>query len=566
MSDFAGLSIASSALFANRRALETIGQNVANSNTEGYSRQRVELQAIPGSVYPGITSNYKGGGQGVQVVDVTRFRDQFLEIRAALERSAGTRTNQVKSALTSLEQLFNEPSGQSISQNLADFWAAWDDVANQPDDGAARQEVLQRASTLTGTFNQAAQRISTMRSDSISTLTATVNEVNTIAANVAQLNDKIRIAVATGVEANDLMDQRDVLVGKLAEKIGATGRPVANGVVDVFVNGTSLVAGNRSESLRVDSSGTPVVVRWNGNNRAATVTSGDAGGLLDVVNTKLPSYSADLDRIANALRDQVNAQHGSVGASIATTAQDQSTAGNLQFQIVLNGGGFATATVAGADWSGAGGAAALQTALQAAINGAIGAGNATVTVSGGNGTAMTVSVTPTGTNQLQVQAQGANTGFAVLLGATAVGLDGVGGRAFFTPGSTGAADLAVDPTVAADGNAIAAGTPGGGPLDGSVALALADEATSATGADSQYKSFVVALGVDSQNVQRQADMQTATVQQIDGQRQSYSGVSIDEEMTAMVQFQRAYDASARFLTAVDQVLDTLVNRTGLAGR
>lgn len=566
MSDFAGLSIASSALFANRRALETIGHNVSNSNTAGYSRQRVELQAIPGSVYPGVTSNYKGGGQGVQVVDVTRFRDQFLEIRAALEHAAGAQSNQMKSTLSSLEQLFNEPSDQSISQNLSDFWSAWDDVANNPDDGAARQEVLQRAGTIAMTFNQTSSRISGMRADAISTLTSTIADVNTIANNVAQLNDKIRIAVATGIDANDLKDQRDVLVGQLAEKVGATARPVANGVVDVYVNGTTLVSGNRAESLSVDSSGTPVVVRWAQNNRAATVTSGDAGGLLDVINTTLPAYSTDLDTIANALRDQVNAVHAAIGGSIATTAQDQSAAGNLQFQIALNGGASAVATVAGANWSGAGGAAALQAALQAAVNGSIGAGNATVTVSGGNGSPMTVSVAPTGTNTLQVQAQGANAGFSVLLGTTAVGLDGVGGRAFFTTTSTGAADLAVDPTVAASSNAVAAGTPTGGPLDGSIALTLADQATSTSGADSRYKSFIVALGSHSQNAQRLADMQSATVQQIDGQRQSYSGVSIDEEMAAMVQYQKAYEASARFLTAVDQILDTLVNRTGLAGR
>jgi len=151
----------------------------------------------------------------------------------------------------------------------------------------------------------------------------------------------------------------------------------------------------------------------------------------------------------------------------------------------------------------------------------------------------------------------------VLLGSTAVGLDGIGGRAFFSTTSTGAADLSVDPTIAANPNAVAAGTPAGGPLDGSVALSLADQATSTTGADSVYNTFVVALGSDSQNAQRVATMQSATTQQIDDQRQSYSGVNIDEEMTSMVQFQHAYEAAARYMTTIDSILDTLVNHTGI---
>jgi flagellar hook-associated protein 1 FlgK len=164
---------------------------------------------------------------------------------------------------------------------------------------------------------------------------------------------------------------------------------------------------------------------------------------------------------------------------------------------------------------------------------------------------------------LQVQAVGGNSGLSVLLGSTAVGLDGIGGRVFFSTTSTGAADLSVDATIAANPNAVAAGTPGGGPLDGSIALSLADQSTSTTGADASYNTFVVALGSDSQNAQRVATMQSATTQQIDNQRQSYSGVNIDEEMTSMVQFQHAYEAAARYMTTIDSILDTLVNHTGI---
>jgi flagellar hook-associated protein 1 len=160
-----------------------------------------------------------------------------------------------------------------------------------------------------------------------------------------------------------------------------------------------------------------------------------------------------------------------------------------------------------------------------------------------------------------VQAASGNAGFATLLGGTAVGLDGVGGRQFFQ--GTGAADLALSSAVAGSPDNVAAGAAGNGPLDGSVALGLADLATSTTGADSLYRSVIVGLGVSSQAAQRRVDMQNQTVDQVDGARQSSSSVNTDEEMVQMVQYQHAYEAAARYMTTVDSVLDTLINRTGM---
>ncbi len=239
-----------------------------------------------------------------------------------------------------------------------------------------------------------------------------------------------------------------------------------------MLNGTALVQGAASNTLNIDTSGANVVLRWANNNSAATVNSGQAGGELDAINTTIPNYIAKLDNVATTLRDQVNQLHGAIGGSLTTANQNQTAAGNLQFNVALDNGAFATVSVAGADWSGAGGAAALQTALQTAVDTAVGAGNATVTVSGGNGSPMSVGLAPTGTHQLQVAATGANTGFAALLGNTAVGSDGVGGRQFFT--GTDAASFAVAAGVEGNPAGVAAGTAAGGTLDGSVALDLAE--------------------------------------------------------------------------------------------
>jgi flagellar hook-associated protein FlgK len=563
VSDFAGLRIALSSLYAQRRGLEITGHNVANANTEGYSRQRVDLQALAPPTNGAFFATWEGSGQGVQVSQFVRFRDTFLEVRAALEHGAEAHLSTVRHALDQLEQLFDEPGDLGIQRSMSELWSGFDDVANHPGDDASRQQLLERVGTLATTINHAANQITSMRDGAVDQLEATVAQVNTMAETVNQLNDAIKRALTSGVNANDLADQRDLIVEKLASSVGATVRPGEWGAVNLFLNGTALVNAGQAERLMVDETGPTVVVRWEKDNFPATITGGDAGGLLEVVNVKLVDYLSDLDTIALQLRDDVNSVHGGLGGSIAAADRDQSAAGNLDFQVALNGGGFATVSVAGADWSGAGGAAALQASLQAAVDGAIGAGNATVSVSGVSGQPLAVSMTATGTNVLQAKAVTANAGFATLLGSTAVGLDGVGGRRIFE--GTGASDLAVSDDIT-DPNQIAAGAVGAGALDGSIALQLAELASSTTGADSLYRSYIVGLGVDSQTTQHRHDIQSQTMGQVDNARNALSGVNIDEEMVNMVQFQHAYDAAARFMTSVDEMLDTLINRTGVVGR
>jgi flagellar hook-associated protein 1 FlgK len=352
-----------------------------------------------------------------------------------------------------------------------------------------------------------------------------------------------------------------VLVQKLAELSGATRRDTDFGQTNVTLGGTAIVEGEHAQHITLDTSGSPVTVRWAATNGIASATSGTLGGQLGAVNTTVPNYIAKLNTVATTLRDSVNFLHGQINGSIATTSQNQSAAGNLQFDLSLDGGAFTSVTVAGADWSGAGGAAALQTALQTAIDTAMGVGNATATVTGGNGSPLQVSVVPAGVHTLQVKATTGNTGVGTPPGTTAVGADGVGGRQFFA--GTDANSLTLSSDVAGNPDAVAAGTAANGPLDGSRALDLADLAQSLTGADSSYRQMIVQLGVDTDTAKSRADIQQTATRNLDNQRQSYSGVNNDEEMAAMVQFQHAYEAAARFLSAIDEILDTLINRTAV---
>ena len=561
MSDFSGLNTALSSLQAQRRGLELAAQNVANANTEGYSRQRLDLESIGAPAQPAIFSVFTGQNGGVRVADVERFRDQFMEIQAALEHGAMANLNVGSSTMQGIEQLFPEPGDTGLASQLADFWAGFDDVANHPDDPASRTQLIERGKTIANSLNRLSDQLDQLQQNTISELGATVAEINSTADQITQLNHSIKAAQISGLDVNELMDKRDLLANKLAELTGGSIRNLDYGQVQVTVAGTPIVGAGSAQHLAINTTAGVTTVRWQSTNAVVAITSGKAGGELTAINSMIPAYAARLDTVATTLKSTVNQVHSAIAGSLETADQDQSANPPMTFQIALNGGAYATVSIAPLDWSGAGGAAALQTALQGGINTAIGAGTATVTVTGGSGSAMSIQLTPTGTNNVTVQASGANPAFTLLFGNTPVSLDGIGGRQFFT--GTDAATLAVNSSIDGNPNAVAAGLAGLGPLDGSVALDLADLAQSTTGADAVYKQMVVQLGVDTQTAKSRAEIQQKSTDSLDNSRQSYSGVNTDEEMASMIEFQHAYEAAARFMTAIDSMLDTLINHTGV---
>jgi flagellar hook-associated protein 1 FlgK len=455
LSDFNGLQIALSSLYAQRKALQVTGQNIANVNTAGYSRQRVELTADSGPVTPAVQSRYSGPGSGVLTGDTTRLRDQFLELRGYQEHAVDSGLKQSQSVLSRVELAFDEPSDSGLSKLISGFLAGFDDVANNPDDLAARSQLVEQGKTLAAGFTQLDAALTTQRSSGIDELSSVVGEVNNSAARIAELNQNITSALNNGFSPNELMDQRDQLISQMAEQVGVTIRPGDAGTIDVYVGGTAIVRGSRAVPLKVDVGTDPaqtVRVTWADDSYPAGVT-GSAGGLLTAVNDVIPRYRSGLAAVAQQLSDDVNAVH--------------------------------------------------------------------------------------------------RTGYA---------LDGSTNHDFFTAAPGGG--IQVDPAIAADPSLVAASSAAGATRDGSVAQTIAE----LTGSGDRYNQLVVNLGVEAQATNRRVDVQAAIVQHVDAARESVAGVNLDEEMTSMLQFQHAYDAAARFLTAVDQTLDTLIHQTGLVGR
>ena len=144
-----GINIGMTALQAQRQGLDTTGQNIANANTEGYSRQRVRLSALGSPTRPAFFSQFVSAGSGVKVDAIDRASDRFLQVRSLQEHALDSSLQQTKSILNRVELAFDEPSDEGLQNQLADFWSAWDDVANTPDDLATRTQLLEKARTVT---------------------------------------------------------------------------------------------------------------------------------------------------------------------------------------------------------------------------------------------------------------------------------------------------------------------------------------------------------------------------------------------------------------------------------
>lgn len=560
MSEFGGLSIALSSLQTQQRALEIAANNVANASTPGYTRQAADMTTLGTTVNPAIWSTASGDGNGVQISSVSRFRDAFLEIQAGLQHGSLASLDQANTTFQQVQNVFGEPSDSGIAAQISNLWSAWDSVANNPGNPGARSVLLSTASTVATTINSAASSLQQMKNSETTQLGTLVTQINTAAASLAQVNQSIKSGSLAGLNVNALEDQRDTLASQLAQLTGATIQQGQNDQVTVSLNGTNLVYENHAQALTLDASGPMAVLRVVQGGFAVSTTSGQAGAMLNDINTVLPGFQAQIDGVATTLRDQVNNLVSPVAGNIPAAARDQSAAGSLQFGLALDGGAVANVSVAGADWSGAGGAAALQSALQTAVDTAIGAGNATATVTTNGDGSLSVAIAPTGTHALQVQATGSNVGFATLLGNTPIGADGIGGRAFFT--GTGASTLALSALVAGNPSAVTAGVAGNGPLDASIALQLGDISGSATGADTAYNTMIVQLGVAAKDVQTRDNIQQQSVQSLDASRNAQAGVNTDEEMTNMVEYQKAYEASAKFISAINSMLTTLMTMVG----
>lgn len=306
------LSLGARAMFANQAALQTIGQNIANANTPGYSRQSVVLTTSPGQ--------YTGAGffgKGVDVQTVQRSHNEFLTKEAASSKSTAVADSTRAEQLSRLEKLF-KPGTDGIGNAAGQFLNAMVDVTSRPSDPSARQVALGRANELAVRFANAGQQLSELQAGVVSDLKANVDVINQLAKQIASVNDQIAKTRGSGHTPNDLLDQREQLISKLGERVAVSTLPADDDTVGVFIGGGQrLVLGNSASTLQIsgdnyDAQRAVVSITEGSITRPldeSVLTGGSVAALQRFQNKDLQDAKNLLGQLAAAIGTRVNTQN-----------------------------------------------------------------------------------------------------------------------------------------------------------------------------------------------------------------------------------------------------------------
>ncbi len=309
---FGLLSIGAGALLSQQNAISVTGNNIANVNTPGYSRQRLNMQTNqPLETSAGLV------GFGVQTTTIERIYDRFLGGQVNTENASLGRWEAQKGMLDQVEAVFNESDGYGLNKALSDFWSSWQDLSVNPSGTVERSVVAADSQTLADTIRQKYADLRQSQADIDAAITSGVKDINRLTAEIADLNQKIASAEAGGtVNANDYRDSRDLALKQLSEIIGINSFEDADGRVVVSVgSGRPLVESGHTYTLTTapnadghagvvwaDSAGAPVDI-------SSEISSGKMAGWLQTRDTKIAGYMSSLDDLAQTLTTQVNTLH-----------------------------------------------------------------------------------------------------------------------------------------------------------------------------------------------------------------------------------------------------------------
>ncbi len=457
----AAFEIGKTGLNIYQTATDITGENIANVNTPGYSRQQVVLETSSPILVNGLPL-----GTGVTIASIDRSYDSLLQQQLVNAQTTLGYDTTRSNVLQQVEPTFNEVANDGLGAAISNFFGAWQDLTLNPAGQAERQAVLTDAQVLTDNFHSVATTLNSAVTTQNNALSPLTQSINATLANIAQLNGQIQTTELVSGNANELRDQRDQLIQNLAKQIDITYTENGDGTTDVNftdAGGTySLVSGSSAGAFSLTTDATTGLYDVNltpaggGTPTQVSPTGGVLGAILDVRDTVIPGYLSQVDVLATTIATAVNTQHE-----------------------------------AGCD------------------------------------------------------------------------LSGNSGIAFFDPATTSAASIAVNPALTSTSQiaAAASGAPSG---DNSNALLIANLQNALTMSSNSstfngyYDSLVSTVGLDVQSAKNTVSQDNAFSLQLTNLRESNSGVSLDEELTNLVKYQRSYQASAKLITTATEMLDTVL--------
>lgn len=353
ISSFLGLEMGKGALQTSQKGLQTVGHNLNNLNTEGFSRQRVTQKTMPALFPPGINKPAIPGqlGTGVAVEEIIRIRDVYLDDRIIFENGGLGFWEQKKTMLHQMEMLLNEPGTSNIRTDLEEFWEAWQTVAEMPADDAGRIHLLERAKTLNQSFKAQHQALKDMQVQTNVLVEQKITRLNNIAETLAELNKQIQKQELLGDNPNDLYDKRDKLIDELSKLADIRLERDNPKEFIVYIGAEKLVQGEHA--ARVQAFSDPenhgfATARWQQTGENINLGPGEISGLVEVRDTDLDTMLTRLNGLSFGIADAVNSVHRDGfsldGATDNNFFKEISLAKNAEGSIDLNEDGTLDST------------------------------------------------------------------------------------------------------------------------------------------------------------------------------------------------------------------------------
>ncbi len=622
-STFSGIELGKRSIMAHTDAITTAGHNISNANTEGYSRQRVQMKEFDPLYKPDLERAERPGmiGQGIDVQSVNRIRDELLDKRIVAQQNQESYWKTRSDYYTMLEQIYNEPYDISIRSNMDKFWEGWQELSINPESQAARQAIVTRGETLTESIQQRWESLAGIGNLINGDIEATVKQVNSLTAQIAEINGEIVRSRGMGDNPNDLLDRRDLLVDKLSELVNVTTDTRDPDEFMVHVDGRVIVQGGIAREIglapRYDETGYNKLI-WADTGNDAQFSGGKLGALVELRDVDVRNEMQNLNTMTMNFADLVNDVHrNSVGAN-RTTGLDffvqHSFVENANGNFDRNGDGELDTSYVFRFT----GSNELDLHQQVGIEG-------TIKLSGREGD-VEIAYYHTDTveavlnrindSSSEVKAYLDRNNHLVLKGTTAQNYDNpdfvirhVEDSGYFLAGYSGilqgtGAENAYDFAQADAVNSLSAGTqfavspvynpsayieinsvikndvmnvaagykdPSGNVNigDGRAAVEIASIRNSNVmvgqmkNFDDFFADSVTNVGLKGEQAQTNLLSQNTIMEDLKNLRDSISGVNIDEELADIMKFQHGYNAAAKFVTVWDSLLDTVINRLGV---
>lgn len=622
-STFSGIELGKRSIMANTDAITTAGHNISNANTEGYSRQRVQIKEFDPLYKPDLERAERAGmiGQGVDVQSINRVRDELLDSRIVSQANAESYWQTRSDYYTMIEQIYNEPDDVTVRSNMDKFWESWQELSINPESKASRQAVVTRAETLTDSIKQRWENLAGIGNLLEGDIEATVKQVNSLSKQIANVNSEIVRSRAMGDNPNDLLDRRDLLVDKLSKLVNVSTDQRDGDEFMVHVDGKVLVQGGISREIelqpRYDDTGYSKLV-WADTKNDAVFAGGKLGALVELRDVDVRNEIQALNTMTMNFSDLVNDVHrNAVGANKVTGLDffvQHSFVENVNGNFDRNGDGtLDTSYVFRMS-----GTNELDLQQQVGIEGVMTfngtMGNVQVpyfhtdtvetVIARINDSTSEVKAYLDKNNNLVLKAttsaQSENpdfvirhvedsgyflSGYAGILSANgeegaydfaqadAVNTLTQGAQFAVSPVFNPSAYIEVNPAIKNDVMSVAAGymdvagkVPTG---DGRAAVEIASIRNSSVMVgsmktfDDYFADTVTNVGLKGEQAETNLLSQNAIMDDLRNLRDSISGVNIDEELSEIMKFQHGYNAAAKFITVWDSLLDTVINRLGV---